>query len=568
MSKINDKFIATIMQRHYVGENTFIYNASHAILGTIDEQTKIFIDHNGNEYFSMLQQDSMTTEVPYCYYNILEVDDLGKITDKKLPIEESINQYEYLAKGIIYLVVRIDSKNAYCFPLPIDKMCSGLETARKAIETEEKQILDLEKDCIVLEEDEEEEIQPEMTEDLTELVIKVIKGEYNLDELKDIKNQLNTIYSNIEGALDSIDLQIEATEETVPVEESKIEETIEEKYTDIPEENDFDIEDIFNKVTKTLIAQDEAARRVIAEIARKGMHHKKKKEGILLTGKTGVGKTELMRLIAKYLDRPFLKIDSTQLTVPGYTGKDIEEYLWQLYVQCGYDKEQAERAIIFFDEIDKKATGKKDDVSGERVLDVLLPFIEGTTYDACSNTKNSTKKVKIDTSNMICVFGGAYTDVYKDLYEETQMGFNGNIERKRRKAAPSDFIEKGHTKDEFIGRVAIVELKDLEFDDIKRLILESDESALKIQKQIFEKLGVKITFTDGYVNAIAQGAVDRKTGARGLNTIVDESTWEAYEEVYKKSNRGKYSEVIFDEKTVEDSSCYQLVKRKTGNNTF
>ena len=169
---------------------------------------------------------------------------------------------------------------------------------------------------------------------------------------------------------------------------------------------------------------------------------------------------------------------------------------------------------------------------------------------------------------MICVFGGAYTDVYKDLYEETQMGFNGNIERKRRKAAPSDFIEKGHTKDEFIGRVAIVELKDLEFDDIKRLILESDESALKIQKQIFEKLGVKITFTDGYVNAIAQGAVDRKTGARGLNTIVDESTWEAYEEVYKKSNRGKYSEVIFDEKTVEDSSCYQLVKRKTGNNTF
>lgn len=298
------------------------------------------------------------------------------------------------------------------------------------------------------------------------------------------------------------------------------------------------------------------------------MHSKKKKEGILLTGKTGVGKTELMRLIAKYLDRPFLKIDSTQLTVPGYTGKDIEEYLWQLYVQCGNDKEKAEQAIIFFDEIDKKATGKKDDVSGERVLDVLLPFIEGTTYDACPNTKNSTKKVIIDTSKMICVFGGAYTDVYKDLYEKTQMGFNGNIERKRRKASPSDFIEKGRTKDEFIGRVAIVELKDLEFDDIKRLILESDESALKIQEQIFEKLGVKITFTDGYVNAIAQGAVDRKTGARGLNTIVDESTWEAYEEVYKKSNRGKYSEVIFNEKTVEDSSCYQLVKRKTENNIF
>ena len=114
--------------------------------------------------------------------------------------------------------------------------------------------------------------------------------------------------------------------------------------------------------------------------------------------------------------------------------------------------------------------------------------------------------------------------------------------------------------DEFMGRVTVIKLNDLDVDDIKRVMLESDESAMKIQEEIFKKLGVKLTFTDGFTTEIAKQAEKKKTGARGLNGIIDAATWQAFEEVYK--HQGDYEEVVLDENTVEDSSNYQLVKKK------
>ena len=151
------------------------------------------------------------------------------------------------------------------------------------------------------------------------------------------------------------------------------------KVISMPIKNYINLEELYKNVTKTLIAQDEPTRRVITEIARKEQYPSSKKRALLITGPTGSGKTKMMELISKYLDRPFYKVDSTQLTIPGYVGKDLEEVLWDLYVKCGRDADRAEHAIIFFDEIDKKGSSRKDDVSGKGVLNVLLPFIEGST---------------------------------------------------------------------------------------------------------------------------------------------------------------------------------------------
>ena len=265
-----------------------------------------------------------------------------------------------------------------------------------------------------------------------------------------------------------------------------------------------------------------------------------------------------MRLIAKYLDKPFLKVDATQLTIPGYTGTDIEEVLWRLYESCGKNKEKAENAIIFFDEIDKKGSDRKDDVSGQGVLNLLLSFITGTEYMATASTKHPSEIVRIDTSNMTVILGGAFTDVYKK-YNTQISGFTREDPKEKKSPTMQDFVDKGMMTDEFMGRTSIVKMNELDIDAIKRIMLESDESAVLIQQQIFDKLNVKLTYTDGYIDALAKAAYKKKTGARGLNTEVDNTTWCCFDEVY--SNPGVYKEAILTEKTVENPKEYQLVKK-------
>jgi ATP-dependent Clp protease ATP-binding subunit ClpX len=393
-----------------------------------------------------------------------------------------------------------------------------------------------------------------------------------------MREQLEYDSADIDDVLLTLDVQIEAmqngtscinmTEEEIVAAKEKLREDEEDKIVESLHKNEerINIDELFKKVTTTLIAQDKAARRVIAEIARKEANPSKKKDGILLTGPTGVGKTELMRLISEYIDRPFFTIDTNQITSPGYVGKDIEEYLWDLYEACGEDLEKAEHAIIFFDEIDKKGSSRKDDPSGQSVLNSLLTFIEGTTYDATPDTRLPSKKVKISTKNMTKILVGAFTDVYDHLDDKKSIGFGTDSESKKPKTEPTidDFVKKGLMTKEYMGRVLVVKLDDLDVNSLRRILLESDKSALKIQEKIFAKIGTKITFTDGYTTKVATKALNNKTGARGLSTIVDNSTWEAFEEVYK--HPGEYSEVILDEDSVEDSSHYQLVKKPIKKN--
>ena len=564
------KYVAMVMDRHYVGPESFIFTCNHAVVGEINQDTNMFIDTKGHEYAPILNQGLLKSEVPYAYNNTYELAALKKALHEK-PIKECLKEYEYSCKKLIYYVSNTTEGIPFCVGINIDSFHQSAEHA--VIIDKMKRDGELPEDYEENENDLEKEELDDEEDQFTRLIIDVINKKYSVKELQEIKKELEENQDGIESALETVDLQIEAMqaheEFTVYADKKKrqelkddTEETEEEIEEKKEEKRKIDIEDLFNKVTKTLIAQDEPARRVIVELARKEMDERKKKEGILITGPTGVGKTELMKLIAKYIDRPFIKVDSTQLTVPGYVGKDIEEVLWDLFIQCDRDLEKAERAIVYFDEIDKKGSSKKSDVSGQGVLNVLLPFIEGSTYDACLDLKNSVNKVKMDTSNMIVILGGAFTDVYKNLLEKNSIGFGGSIYDKPtyREATTKDFVEKGGMTDEFMGRVTVVKLNDLDVDDIKRVILESDESQMKIQEKIFADLGTKITFTDGYVTEIAKNAIEKKTGARGLNGIIDASTWKAFDEVY--THEGVYKEVTVTEETVKDSSNYQLVKKR------
>lgn len=538
--------IATIMLRHYISEGNFIYNLSHTVLGTIDEKNQIFKDSNDNEYLPITDKSILTSEIPYGYYNIISIDNIKETLGSEMTLAEAIKEYEKQWQKYFYFVGRTKSGEIITFMFDLNRLKN--EDSDEPISMPELKIQ-------VIEESPFLQDQQGMNPDIAALIMELKDDIYTSEELKKIQKNLEDIKSDIEHTQEII------TEKMFPglaAQAAKTSKKEEQSKTKVPEEKMLSINDVFSKVTKTLIAQDEPARRVITEIVRKELDPRKKKEAILLTGSTGVGKTELMRLIAKYLDKPFLKVDATQLTIPGYTGTDIEEVLWRLYESCGKNKEKAENAIIFFDEIDKKGSDRKDDVSGQGVLNLLLSFITGTEYMATASTKHPSEIVRIDTSNMTVILGGAFTDVYKK-YNTQISGFIRENPKEKESPTMQDFVDKGMMTDEFMGRTSIVKMNELDIDAIKRIMLESDESAVLIQQQIFDKLNVKLTYTDGYIDALAKAAYEKKTGARGLNTEVDNTTWCCFDEVY--SNPDVYKEAILTEKTVENPKEYQLVKK-------
>ena len=572
------KYVATIMNRLYSKDGNFIYMESHPAIGTVDEKTRIFKDRNGCEYLPMLDSSLMMSEVSDAYYNLTRLDDLCEMVNRD-NLTDAISDYAYRCSRLIYYVSR--TKDGDCFARAFDmdeerwKIEDALDSYQaRHVKNEEYNAREHDMDR---ENDEDKPISEvfnnydgnkgnNLKEVVDQILLGIVDDKYSLQELRQLRETVNDHLDDYCSLKTSIDLKIEAItgEDTYSDITSLKEEDIVpvEKNTE-PRIIDFiDIDSLFNKVTSTLIAQDEPVRRVIVEIARKEHSVIGKNRGLLITGSTGVGKTKMMKLIAKYLNRPFFKVDSVQLTVPGFVGKDIEEFLWDLYIQCGRDVKKAEHAIVFFDEIDKKGSSKKSDVSGKGVLNTLLPFIEGTSYDATASVKRQAESVKIDTTNMIVILGGAFEDVYKDLKNNKNIGFGVDVSsnNKSRVATVQDFVDKAQMPDEFMGRVSIVKLNDLTVQDIKRILLESDESALLLQQKLFMELGVKLTPSDQYIEAIAKQAEERGTGARGVNTVVDETTWEAYGDVY--SHFGDYEEIILDENTVDDPKQYVKVYSK------
>lgn len=319
------------------------------------------------------------------------------------------------------------------------------------------------------------------------------------------------------------------------------------------------IDKIFKEVTKSIVAQDSSARRLILEICR--MCLSDDRNGILLTGSTGVGKTELIKTIGKCINKEVYIVNSTQLTVPGYSGTDIEEILYDLYEKCGNNKEKAENSIIVLDEIDKKGSSGKDDISGKGVLNTLLKFLDGTTYNAQKSTKSSfvSGDVELKTNKMIVIGCGAFSDVYKNM-KTTNIGFTATESSDNPQPTIEDFCEKAQMPDEFMGRFPIIiKLNDLSINDLKEILLKSNINPLKSQKNIFKKVGVELKASSEYIDMIAKKAYEMKTGARSLKSAITETTWKPLEKVIL--DKGIYSAVELTKDTAIDNNKYKLVKK-------
>lgn len=339
-------------------------------------------------------------------------------------------------------------------------------------------------------------------------------------------------------------------------EEAKVEE---EKYEPKMDKTPLEIK---NEITKTIRGQDEAVEKIVTAIwtsykfAEMGMS----KKNMLVVGPSGVGKTAIFRKLQKVLDLPLSIYDISGTSQSGYVGRSVDDILTQVYFDNNENIARAERSIVILDEIDKLAYGPHNtgDISTSGVQNELLKIIEGTERGVQISHDEG---IMMDTSKMIFVGTGAFEEVYNDEEERKPIGF-GNIETKSKSTLNKTSTLKDYgLKKQLIGRLStVIELKAMTKEILKDIILNSDESELRITINAVEAMGVKVNNVDELIDIICDDAIKRKIGARGLVGTINNIFLNIFYEI--ANNPDKYSEVHINSDILDNNKSFELIPRK------
>lgn len=364
----------------------------------------------------------------------------------------------------------------------------------------------------------------------------------NIENLKKFfpHNDLDSLRDEMSSVLCDSSFVMDKNGALVPTSIDFIDDCVQEYFKDDikepkkkPLKRELSLKEIESKIKKDVIGQDDAVRKVLTTIYTNkkifdsnlsNEQQNKLKNNLLIFGKTGTGKTEIVRQVAKYIDVPMTVEDATKYTIEGYVGKSVDQMLLNLYKRANGNLGKAQRGILVIDEIDKKKSGSNTGfVGAEGVQNSLLKIIEGEKFELDLDEYST---ITFDTSKLTVVFSGAFSNIYGEHTENKKLGFGNSLIDSSSNLAPSqveadDFVKFGMIP-EIMGRIsAIIPLNDFTLEDYKNIIKKSKISPIYLKRLYYKSQGVGFRVEEEFITKIALEAMKLNEGARGIKKALD-----------------------------------------------